>query len=208
MPAVISLLLPALALATAPANPFCGEMYERNTVTLQLFCVNGVISALPQAFFGTPAGACPNFTRGACDDPTFLAYAQQTCLGQPNCTLVSQGPDPCGGVVKGIAAVASCSEGPGGYSPTPIPPPPSPTCALNGLPCAPPQWEPSWNLTQSTVIQPSGDYFFSPSHPWGLISLDWASFGANQPAHHFCANKNPKHKPYHLENPNQAVRCE
>ena len=51
---------------------------------------------------------------------------------------------------------------------------PSPTCALNGLPCAPPTWAPTWNLTQSTVIQPSGDSYFIPKHPWGLISLDWS----------------------------------
>ena len=50
----------------------------------------------------------------------------------------------------------------------------SPSCALNGLPCAPPNWEPSWNLTRSTVIQPRGDYYFIPGHPWGLISLDWS----------------------------------
>ena len=51
---------------------------------------------------------------------------------------------------------------------------PSPTCALNGLPCAPPTWTPTWNLTASTVIQPGGDSYFIPTHPWGLISLDWS----------------------------------
>jgi hypothetical protein len=53
--------------------------------------------------------------------------------------------------------------------------PPSPSCALNGLPCAPPRWAPTWNLTQSTVIQTghtSG--YFMPEHTWGLVSLDWS----------------------------------
>ena len=37
----------------------------------------------------------------------------------------------------------------------------------------PPAWEPTWNLTESTMIQPSSRGFFSPNHTWGLISLDW-----------------------------------
>lgn len=154
-----------------PTNPFCGDVYERNTVTVQLFCENGVIDAIPTAFFGTPTGGCPSYSAGACNDPGFLAYARATCIGKTNCSISSTS-DPCGGIVKGIAAVAHCSEAPGGWSP--LPPPPSPTCALNGVPCPPPTWEPSWNLTQSTVIQPSGSGFFMPTHPWGLISLDWS----------------------------------
>jgi hypothetical protein len=50
---------------------------------------------------------------------------------------------------------------------------PSPTCALNGVPCPPPTWSPTWNLTQSTIIQPSSNSFFLPNHTFGLISLDW-----------------------------------
>jgi hypothetical protein len=174
MPPLSATLLGALALAAAAAqqvsNPFCAFAKERNIVSVQLICTSGVIDALPQAYFGTPTGACPAYAPGTCDDSTFAAYARAACVGQPNCTLTSQG-DPCGGVIKAIAAVAHCSTG-GGYSP--LPPPPSPTCALNGLPCAPPTWEPTWNLTQSTVIQPSGSTFFQPQHPWGLISLDWS----------------------------------
>lgn len=157
----------------APTNPFCGQTTMRNVVSLSLTCVNGVIDSLPFAAFGTPTGSCPNFEHSStCDDPTFWAYANATCIGQPNCTLVSQGADPCSGVVKSIYAVAHCSEGPGGYAP--YPPLPSPTCALNGVPCPPPTWVPTWNLTESTVIQPSSNGYFMPSHPWGLISLDWS----------------------------------
>ena len=52
----------------------------------------------------------------------------------------------------------------------------SPTCALNGQPCPPPRWAPQWNLTLSTVCQPSSSGFFEPpaTEPWGLISLDWS----------------------------------
>ena len=52
----------------------------------------------------------------------------------------------------------------------------SPTCALNGTACPPPRWPPQWNLTLSTVCQPSTtDYFLPPpAQPWGLISLDWS----------------------------------
>ena len=101
----------------APAQPFCGFKNEFNTVTLNLTCESGVIDAIPLAFFGTPGGACPNYVAGACDDPTFLAYARATCVGQQSCMLESQGADPCLGTQKSIAAVAHCSAGPGGYSP-------------------------------------------------------------------------------------------
>lgn len=54
-------------------------------------------------------------------------------------------------------------------------PPLSPNCALNGLPCAPPRWASTWNLTQSTVIQTGHTAgYFNPNHTWGLISLDWS----------------------------------
>ena len=55
-------------------------------------------------------------------------------------------------------------------------PPSSPTCALNGTACPPPRWPPQWNLTLSTVCQPSSDGYFlpPPNQPWGLISLDWS----------------------------------
>ena len=157
------------------ANPWCGYYSERNTVYLNLTCVNGVIDAVTSAFFGTPSRCPAPAANPACDTPNFLAYAQTTCVGQQSCTLSSQGGDPCPGTVKAIAATAHCSEAPGGWSPTPPPsPPPNPTCAKNGVPCPPPTWTPTWNLTQSTVIQPSGDYYFTPKHPWGLVSLDWS----------------------------------
>ena len=39
----------------------------------------------------------------------------------------------------------------------------------------PPRWAPTWNLTQSTVINPGiTDGYFSPNHTWGLISPDWS----------------------------------
>ena len=52
----------------------------------------------------------------------------------------------------------------------------SPTCALNGTACPPPRWPAQWNLTLSTVCQPSTDGYFLPpaNEPWGLISLDWS----------------------------------
>ena len=51
----------------------------------------------------------------------------------------------------------------------------SPSCALNGLPCAPPRWAPTYNLTQSTVIQTGHTAtYFIPAHTWGMVSLDWS----------------------------------
>ena len=107
---------------------------EYNNVTIDLVCENGVIDAITNAHFGTPTGACPNYAANpACDDATFQAYATATCVGQKNCTLTSQGADPCLGTVKSIVAVAHCSEAPGGYSPDgPVPPPPTAALAPGG----------------------------------------------------------------------------
>lgn len=67
----------------------------------------------------------------------------------------------------------------------------SPSCALNGLPCAPPRWAPTYNLTQSTVIQTGHTAgLFMPNHTWGLVSLDWSvargSWFANNTANTTC----------------------
>ena len=177
------LVLSSLTLARAqtPANPFCAYVTERNTVTTSLVCEHGVIDQI-SAFFGTPTGTCPSYAPGQCNDKAFQAYAAAACLGKAACDLTTAGrADPCNEVVKSIAAAAHCSLPPGGWAPPPPPPPPpSPTCALSGV-CKPPTWVPTWNLTQSTVIQPSSASWFEPNHTWGLISLDWVS-GATQQA--------------------------
>lgn len=174
-------VLAAVAAATAahlpPANPFCANYTERNTVSLTLTCENGIIDDLPLAFFGTPSGSCFNIAPNkSCDaGPGFGSYAKTTCVGKQSCTITSAGfPDPCGGVVKSIYAVAHCSLPPGGWGPAPALP--NPTCALNGTPCPVPNWAPQWNLTLSTICQPSDTTYFVPpaSQPWGLISLDWS----------------------------------
>ena len=50
------------------------------------------------------------------------------------------------------------------------------SCANNGTACPPPLWAPQWNLTLSTVCQPSTTGYFvpPPNQPWGLVSLDWS----------------------------------
>lgn len=163
----------ALALAAAvaaqpgvPSNPFCAVQTPAYGAAVTLSCVSGVIDGISFAAFGAPSGSCPAFRPGACDDPTFPSYVNATCLGQRSCVLI-RSANPCPNE-ETMAVVAHCSDTSGGFSP------PSPTCALNGLPCPAPRWEPSWNLTQSTVIQPSSPGFFVPSHPWGLVSLDWS----------------------------------
>ena len=155
--------------ANPPTNPFCGWASERGSFSTTLACEAGVIDALPTALYGTPTGGCPGFAPSACNDAGFAAYARAECVGKASCTLsTSTRPDPCNEVVKTIGVVAHCSLPPGGVtppppvppSPAPAPSPPpqppvSPTCALNFEPCPPPRWEPEWNLTRSTVIQPS-----------------------------------------------------
>ena len=59
---------------------------------------------------------------------------------------------------------------------------PSPSCLLNGNPCPPPDWAPTWNLAQSSYVFPSDKPAatfppFDPVHPWGMVQLDWAVGG-------------------------------
>ena len=53
---------------------------------------------------------------------------------------------------------------------------PTESCATNGKPCPTPRWAPVWNLTMSTICQPSSAGYFVPpaDKPWGLVSLDWS----------------------------------
>lgn len=51
-----------------------------------------------------------------------------------------------------------------------------------------PLWKPNWNLTESTVIEPSSPSgYFAPNHTFGLVSLDGnvgrAVYVANGKAH-------------------------
>lgn len=104
----------------APSSPFCGYKPEAGTSTLTLECVGGgVIDSLPVALYGLQTGACPAYEPSPlCDNPGFRPYALTTCVGRPSCTLSSANmSDPCVDVVKAIAAVATCSMPPGGYSP-------------------------------------------------------------------------------------------
>ena len=104
----------------APSSPFCGYKAEAGTSTLTLECVDGgVIDSLPVALYGLQTGTCPAYEPSPlCDNPGFRTYALAACVGRPSCTLSSVNmSDPCVDVVKAIAAVATCSLPPGGYSP-------------------------------------------------------------------------------------------
>ena len=84
----------------------------------------------------------------------------------PPCTQLSVGW--CKFPYCGFAEPAWKPWGPATPAPPPVPQIPPPP------PFPPPTWKPNWNLTESTTIQPSGNTYFMPTHPWGLISLDWS----------------------------------
>ena len=39
----------------------------------------------------------------------------------------------------------------------------------------PPTWTANWNLTESTTVAPSAPDYFAPTHPWGLVQIDWTN---------------------------------
>ena len=61
----------------------------------------------------------------------------------------------------------------------------SPSCAVNGAPCALPTWEPTYNLTESSVyyvffgsgldppMWPGDELFNRTGEFWGLLGIDW-----------------------------------
>lgn len=114
------------------------------------------------------AAACSELCEDTpwCSGMTWAGPANDCC--QLDCYLRFDGvfePTSCG-TCDQTSSNKTSGWVPGG-------PPTSPSCATNGRPCPPPNWEPEWNLTRSTVVQPWCRDVFTPSHPWGLISLAW-----------------------------------
>eukprot|EP00912_Choanoflagellata_sp_UC4_P000213 UC4_evm3s135 len=82
-------------------------------------------------------------------------------------------PAPCSTFIDfGWCKYPYCPNPQPDFPPFPEPDPPNPDCSANGDGCPPPSWDPNYNLTQSTVIQPSSDSYFMPKHPWEL-ALEW-----------------------------------
>jgi hypothetical protein len=84
--------------------------------------------------YGTPGGACPSFSQGACSAANSTAVVSAACSGQHSCTVYPNTTtfgDPCFGTVKHLAAVFQCSAGSGTATcATPPPPPPGPQPTL------------------------------------------------------------------------------
>ena len=108
------------------SNPFCGQDFHVDNVSLTLSCAadGGTIAAV-DASYGQPSlgPRCSLQRDAACDWAPFQAMAEAACLNKSTCTLArgSGDFDPCPDKVKGIAAVAKCSGGGGGRVPPPQP---------------------------------------------------------------------------------------
>jgi hypothetical protein len=95
----------------ASTTDICNKATDGGVLTLA--CpAGGVISAIKFAEYGTVTGSCPSFAKGGCDAANEIAYMSSQCLGKAVCNTsnwqLSLG-DPCGGVVKTMAVVATCS---------------------------------------------------------------------------------------------------
>ena len=103
-----------------PSGPVdCGVAPEN--ANLQLACGDGSpISQVLFASFGTPRGACPAFTKGACDANSSQRVVEAACLGKTSCSVAATndnfGGDPCYDTVKELAVQLKCPGAP--------PPPP------------------------------------------------------------------------------------
>jgi hypothetical protein len=76
-------------------------------------CPSGTFIRLIRfASYGTPAGACPNFTTSACDSATSGQVVSAACLNKASCSVPATNAafgDPCTGTVKKLAVVVACS---------------------------------------------------------------------------------------------------
>lgn len=86
------------------------------------------------ASYGTPSGACPAFSKGACGAANSTAVVSAACSGRPSCVVFPNTTtfgDPCYGTAKHLATVFQCSTGTGTAAcATPPPPPPGPQPTL------------------------------------------------------------------------------
>ena len=141
----------------------------------------GVIDQVIFASYGTPSGVCPDYQIGSCNAANSLTVVKAQCIGKQSCVVYPNTTtfnDPCFGTPKLLAAVLTCSTGPG-----------SSTC---GVPPAPAENNfttlvsiPSWNdVTAVNKVSPSiqvvsQHYLFrdSPIHDQSFKTL--ASLGAS-----------------------------
>lgn len=158
---------------------FCGYNTERNTISIILTCQNpgAFINNIQFCSYGTPTvlGACNFAINSTCHFPGSLQLATKACLNQSECVITADNSilDPCPGVVKSLAVVASCSEGEGKSEVITL------ACSLtSSTPACPlPQWAPTYQINRSTICQPGNTQGFlnaSEAARWGLVSLDWS----------------------------------
>ena len=83
-----------------------GDCYQvaENGVLIVSLPAFATITSVVFASYGTPEGACHNFTQGACHSPHSLPVVSHACVGHSACSVPVnnnefQG-DPCQGVVK------------------------------------------------------------------------------------------------------------
>ena len=172
-----------LAAAASAQDEFCGFTSSEcmdNTVRLRCLEPGATIQRVTFASYGTPqtAGPCSSWSASpACDAPGALAVATSACVGFPACAIPTFGllfnnnTDPCPEKCKTLALAAVCTSGGGDAGG-------GTSCAVNGTACPLPAWAPVYSLSGSTVCEPGGDManggYWLPTHPWGLVSLDWS----------------------------------
>ncbi len=145
-----------------PVLPHSQALQQPRGLCLPDRCING--GQQPSA--AACAALCS--TTSWCSSMTWAGPGNDCC--QLDCYLRFDGlfePASCGACDQAAANKTA------GWVPGPPSPGAPPSCATNGTPCPPPPWEPEWNLTRSTAVQPWCHDAFSPAHPWGLVSLAW-----------------------------------
>ena len=145
------------------SNPFCGSQEEGSALSLKCLEAGAHITGIPFASYGNPfTSHCPSgYTPGPCSASTNVsAIVSSACTGKTECSVdvsnAAFGGDPCPGVSKELALVATCSSG-GGVQPG-AEKPPSDRVLL-----------PSWVSSARTV---SYDGYCGATRQWVNFSTD------------------------------------
>jgi len=90
----------------------CASAPEHQTGSVS--CVNGTISKISFASFGTPTGVCGNFTKSLCHAESSQRVVENFCLGKSSCSVPAEDAtfgDPCPNVIKWLYfQVEGCSS--------------------------------------------------------------------------------------------------
>lgn len=109
---IFLLLFTAMLIKPVACVTVCANVAE-NTVATITCTAGSVVTSIDFASYGTPTGLCPSFSVGSCNSGASVSTVSSSCVGKATCSVTASnaafGGDPCGGTLKSLAIVTTCS---------------------------------------------------------------------------------------------------